>query len=454
MSSHDTIVALSTPPGRSGIGVIRITGRDSLKLVRALTKNEIFSPTPNKASLRLLYDVNSEELLDHALITYFKAPNSFTGEDTVELSCHGSPALLSHIIDILLQLGARVANAGEFTLRALGCGKLNLSQAEAIHDLINAQTHAAVLQASRQLNGELSRRLQPIKEKLIEIIVALESALEFVEDDLPADIILGVQGNLRTLSTSIDQLADTFRHGQLLKNGLRVSLVGRPNVGKSSLFNALLLFDRAIVTDIPGTTRDSLNEAVSIAGIPVILTDTAGIRESQDKIELIGIQRTEQVISDSDLIIVVIDGSGHLTEGDNEILKQVSAYRYIIAVNKSDLGRLSHIDAIKLRNANSISVSARTGSGVETLRSSIIEAFSYNRSSETEFLITNSRHFDLLRRASCSIKSSETLVQAGASEELLLVGLYEALCFLGEITGETTSEDVLSQIFSTFCIGK
>jgi tRNA modification GTPase len=455
VSHADTIVALSTPPGRSGIGIIRIAGPHSLRFVGALLKNVNFNPEPNRVLLRTLYDINSEVILDKVLITYFKAPNSFTGEDIIELSCHGSPTLLSHIIDSLLELGARTADAGEFTLRALSNGKLNLSQAEAVRDLIDAKTYSAVIQASRQLNGEMSTRLQPVKEKLVELIVPLESALEFVEDDLPVNVASSVHDNLKTLSALLDDLADTFRRGQLLKNGLRVSLVGRPNVGKSSLFNALIASDRAIVTDIPGTTRDSLNETLSINGVPVTLTDTAGIREPEDKIEQLGIQRTERAISDSDLIIAVIDGSVQLTVEDADLLSQVSKYRHLVAVNKSDLKHLDISDVIhKLCSSIFIPVSATTGSGLDALRSAILEAFAGNGSWETEFLITNSRHYDLLRRTAKSIKSSEALLKSQASEELLLIGLYEALSFLGEITGETTSEDVLSQIFSTFCIGK
>lgn len=455
MSTADTIVALSTPPGRSGIGVIRLSGHDSLKFVCALINNEQFKPEPNKAILRTIYDINTKELLDEVLVTYFESPNSFTGEDVVEISCHGSPPLLSHIIDILLQLGARAANAGEFTLRALSHGKLNLGQAEAVRDLIDAQTHAAVLQASRQLKGELSKRLRPFKEMLLEVIVPLESALEFVEDDLPIETVSRVYEKLKSLSVSIDHLADTFRRGQLIKDGVRITLVGRPNAGKSSLFNALADFERAIVTDIPGTTRDPLNETIIIEGIPITLTDTAGIRESEDMIERLSIERTERAMSDSDLIIVVIDGSEKSTDDDKAVLEQAVHYRHLVAFNKSDLNAPDIEDiAQKLEVSSFVLVSALTGAGLDSLRSAILERVAHNGAWETEFLITNVRHYDLLRRAARSVKSSEALFQSQASEELLLVGLYEALHFLGEITGETTPEDVLSRIFSTFCIGK
>ncbi|HEX5709190.1 MAG TPA: GTPase, partial [Pyrinomonadaceae bacterium] len=258
MQATDTIVALSTPPGRSGIGVVRMSGAGALALVRSLLREEEFDPEPNRVSLKSIHDPESGAVIDRALVTYFKAPHSFTGEDVIELSCHGSPPLLLHVIDAILRRGARAADPGEFTLRALSNGRLNLSQAEAVRDLIDARTFAGVRQAARQLGGELSARLQPVKDALIEIIVPLESALEFVEDDLPEDVTRDVAHKLSSLVARLSDLARTFRSGRLLKDGLRVTIVGRPNVGKSSLFNGLLAMDRAIVTEIPGTTRDSL----------------------------------------------------------------------------------------------------------------------------------------------------------------------------------------------------
>ena len=453
----DTIVAISTPPGRGGIGIVRLSGPESLSLTRKLLQKPDFQPEPNRVSLHRLYDPQTGEELDRALITYFRAPRSFTGEDVVELSCHGSPVLLLQIVDILLQLGARAADPGEFTLGALANGRLNLSQAEAIRDLIDAQTTAAARQAARQLSGELSTRLQPFKDSLLEIIVPLESSLEFVEDDLPDLAIEGISARLSDLIGEIEDLAATFRTGRLLKEGLRVTLIGRPNVGKSSIFNALLKQDRAIVTELPGTTRDSLSEMLNLDGIPVLLTDTAGMREATDRIERIGIERTKRAIADADLLIVVIDGSAPLTEEDREVLSQARENRHLIAVNKSDLEGFSlervRESGIEI-DAELIAVSARTGDGLEALRDEILRSFAGSEDSSGGFLITNARHYDLLRRASESLRSAQDLIKQRASEELVLVGLYDALRYLGEITGETTPEDILDQIFSTFCIGK
>ncbi len=455
MQATDTIVALSTPPGRSGIGVLRISGKSALALTHSLIHDESFDPEPRRLYLKPLHDLDSGELIDRALITYFKSPHSFTGEDVVELSCHGSPPLLLSVIDSLLYLGARAADPGEFTMRALTNGRLNLTQAEAVRDLIDAQTHAAVRQAARQLGGELSARLQPLKTSLLEVIVPLESSLEFVEDDLPEDIARNVSQKLSILADTVKALAGTFRRGRLLKEGLHVTFAGRPNVGKSSIFNTLLQSERAIVTDIPGTTRDTLSEVIDIEGIPVLITDTAGVRESSDRIEQLGVERTRRAIVDSDLIVVVIDASQPLSPEDVAVIEDAAKSHFIIALNKSDLPA-HDVDCVsKLTNgAKTLSVSAKTGSGLDSLCAAIIQPFSAHETFESNFIITNARHYDLLRRTENAILSSENLLLQHASEELILVGLYDALRFLGDVTGETTPEEVLSQIFSTFCIGK
>lgn len=455
LQATDTIVALSTPHGRSGIGIIRLSGSRALELSRAIIGDDLFEPEPFRVSLKNLHDLESGQVLDRALVTYFKSPHSFTGEDVIEFSCHGSPPLLLRLIDLLLHAGARAAEPGEFTLRALSNGRLNLSQAEAVRDLIEAQTLAAVQQAARQLGGELSHRLQPIKEALLNIIVPLESAVEFVEDDLPDDVTARVLQQLDDLITQLDRLSNTFGSGRLLKDGLKVTLIGRPNVGKSSIFNYLLARERAIVTEIPGTTRDTLSEVINLNDVPVLLTDTAGLRTSTDRIERLGIEKTQQALVDADLILVVLDGSQPLTEEDRDILKQASSSRFLIVFNKKDLDGFSNEQIPpSVNGAQAVSLSAKTGEGFVSLCDAMLEPFKSHETNETGFLITNARHFDLLRRAADSLKISRDLLQNSSSEELSLTGLHDALRFLGEITGETTPEDILSQIFATFCIGK
>jgi tRNA modification GTPase len=457
--SNDTIVALATPPGRSGIGVIRLSGESSLAILKQLTACEDFNPQPNFLALRALRDPSTNETMDQALVCYFKAPHSFTAEDVVEFHCHGSPLVLRAIIDATLTLGARMAAPGEFSLRAVANGRMTLSEAEGIRDLIDAQTDAAARQATRQMAGAISNALQPLKDDLLKIIVRLESSLEFVEDDLPTFEHDQILAALRGLRSKIREMAGTFRRGRLLRDGIRVTLVGRPNAGKSSLFNSLLGRARAIVTDVPGTTRDTISEAIGVDGIPLLLTDTAGLRPSTDPIESIGVDRTKREAADSDLLIVVVDGSEPLNDEDREALLELAALRHIIALNKSDLvsfspERFAH-DFFHSENvAPIISVSARTNEGLDSLRAAILQPFTNGNGTGESLLITNARHHDLLLRADDALEQSERALLAKASEEIILVGLHVTLRSLGDITGETTSNEILGKIFSTFCIGK
>jgi tRNA modification GTPase len=457
----DTIVALSTPIGRSGIGVIRLSGDSALEITQSLVSDREFSPSPRQAILKKIHDKG--DVIDEAVITYFKAPHSFTGEDVVEISCHGSPVLLRQVIDICLGLDARMAEAGEFTLRALAYGRMNLSQAEAVRDLIDAQTTASARQAVRQMRGELSHELQPLKDALLESIVVLESALEFVEDDLPEVQSENVKQRLTTVADGAARMAGTFRAGRLLREGLKVALVGKPNVGKSSLFNALLGHDRAIVTEIAGTTRDQLHERFVVGNIPISLIDTAGLRDTSDTVESIGVERSRRAMADADLVIVVLDASQEQTGEDKEIIASVTEQNYILALNKSDLienegplatGSVASPSGDAPRQAKSISISAKTGAGLKELERAIVEPFSAQETAGAGFLISDARHYDLLLRTQAEIENSLALMERRTSEEIVLVGLHNALRYLGEITGETTTEDMLTKIFSTFCIGK
>jgi tRNA modification GTPase len=457
-----TIVALATPTGRSGIGVVRLSGAQALPITRGLTADGKFDPEPRTAHLRDLIDHETGDVIDRAIVTYFRSPHSFTGEDVVEISCHGSPVLLRQVIDICLRAGARLANAGEFSLRALGNGRIDLAKAEAIRDLIDSQSRASARQAVRQLSGEFSNQLQPLKDDLLNVIVILESALEFVEDDLPPTQLSKVTETLGEIAQATKRLADTYRAGHLLRDGLRVAIVGRPNVGKSSLFNALLSTERAIVTDIPGTTRDQLHERFVIGHIPISLIDTAGLRETSDTVESIGVERSRRTMADADLIIVVIDVSRPFTGEDAEILESAGELQYIVALNKIDKVPSHEIDdMVAGRNApfasqreKLIPISAKNGAGLGALRDAVLAPFSTHDMGNAGFLITDARHHDLLTRAHDKIVQSLEQLDQKLSEEIVLIGLHNALRYLGEITGETTTEDMLTRIFSTFCIGK
>jgi tRNA modification GTPase len=329
-----------------------------------------------------------------------------------------------------------------------------LSQAEAIRDLIDAQTVVSARQAVRQLRGELSTQLQPLKDNLLDIIVILESTLEFVEDDLPDFQIENIKAKLKDISGGLTKMSSTFRAGKLLREGLKVVLAGRPNVGKSSIFNALTGQERAIVTDIAGTTRDSLYETLSIKGVPVSLIDTAGLRETSDKVESIGVDRTKMIMGDSDLIILVLDGSQSLTEEDITILEEAKDLTHFIVINKVDLVNQKLEIPTNLTSSKTVKISAKSGEGLDNLQDAIIHPFLPDDFAHSGFLVSDARHFDLLNRAKTEIESSFNLIDSNIGEEIVLIGLHNAMRLLAEITGETTTEDMLTRIFSTFCIGK
>ncbi|MEP6947396.1 MAG: tRNA uridine-5-carboxymethylaminomethyl(34) synthesis GTPase MnmE [Acidobacteriota bacterium] len=453
----ETIIALATPTGRSGIGVIRLSGSKSLKIFRMLAQDYGFAPDPRVVYLKQLYST-PVEVIDEALVTYFQAPHSFTGEDVIEISGHGSPVLLRQVIDICLASGARMAEAGEFTLRALSNGRMDLAEAEAVRDLIDAQTTGSARQAVRQLRGEFSIQLQPLKDDLLNVIVLLESALEFVEDDLPENQLESVRNRLVAVAETTETIASTFKAGRLIREGLKVALIGRPNVGKSSLFNALLGIERAIVTEIPGTTRDQLHERYSLDGIPISLIDTAGIRETLDIVESIGVERSRAVMADADVVVVMVDAAEPLTGEDHEIFESVGGIEHLVVLNKIDKIAEPEVEFIRgtleSDGRRVIAISAMTGSGLTELQCAIVEPFSTHETSDSGFLVTDARHHDLLQRAASEIRESLARSDEKMSEEIILIGLQNALRYLGQITGETTTEDMLSRIFETFCIGK
>lgn len=453
----DVIVALATPMGRSGIGVIRISGDASLEVLRSLAGRGYSHIEPRRATVMSLIDPLNGETIDEAVVTFFKSPNSFTGEDVVEISCHGSPVLLRQVIDLCLAANARMAEPGEFTLRALGNGKLDLTEAEAIRDLIDARSIYGARQAVRQLRGELSRQIQPLKDDLLNVIVYLESALEFVEDDLPDLERERILASLDDIGERTRRLAETFSTGHLLREGVRVAIAGKPNVGKSSLFNALIGLERAIVTDIAGTTRDHLNENVIIDEMPITLIDTAGIRETVDTVESIGVERAKAVVADADVVIVLLDASVDLDHEDRQILDETADTRRLVVANKSDKSDPDVLSAIRntiAGNETLIEVSAKFADGIDDLRDKIVEPFRNEAIETSDLLITDARHHDLLNRTADEVDEALSHIRSGLSEEIPLASLHNAIRFLGEITGETTTEDMLTRIFSTFCIGK
>lgn len=446
----DTITALSTPRGTGALSVVRLTGPQAIEIVRKLIPK--IKLQPRLATLAEVFYPGTTQTLDQVVFTYFPAPRSMTGEDVVELSCHGSPAVVQQLISYTLEHGARLAGPGEFSLRALHNGKIDLAQAEAIRDLIESQTQAAAKQAALQLTGGLAKVLAPCKTRLIEAIVILESALEFVEDDLPAAELSRIQTMLCVVHDELSELRKSYRVGRLIKEGFKVAILGQPNVGKSSLFNQLVEHDRAIVTAIPGTTRDTLTESIDLDGIPVTLTDTAGLRETRDEIEVLGIERTQSAAADADLVLLVLDFTKEIGSHELALLNETKLRPRLLVVNKCDLeaagNGFDRLGAV-------VKVSARTGSGIDQLRKSLVDCcHGENADSSHGLIVTNLRHHDLIRRTERELEKCLESIAGGSSEELVVAPLHNALRLLGEVTGETSTEDVLSQIFNTFCIGK
>jgi tRNA modification GTPase len=401
-------------------------------------------------------DTATGDSIDEAVATYFKAPHSYSGEDVVELSCHGSPIILRRTIELLVMKGARVAEPGEFTFRAFFNRRIDLSQAQAVRDVINAQTSYQALVATRQLEGSLSRRLAPLKESVIEIIVQLESSLEFVEDDISTEAASSLLAQLDGIINSLEEVKASFSLGRYVREGFDMAIVGRPNVGKSSVFNRLIGTERAIVTELPGTTRDALYEVTSVAGVPVRLIDTAGIRQTTDVVESIGITRSRAAIADAEIVLVVIDQSESLTDEDLLVLDSTSPDRRILALNKSDLPHA--IEPATLQEhaeVGALSVSALTGEGFDRLTEAILARLAGDAASERDdIILTDARQHGAVSVALSQLADGRQLLSERELEEIILLKLRGALSSLGEITGETLTEDILGQIFSTFCIGK
>jgi tRNA modification GTPase len=464
----DTIVAIATPPGRGGIGVVRLAGADAKKIALPMLRlnrdldpghavfGELIEPADACVGTGLRpvqAEQGSAERIDEVVVTYFAKPHSYTTDDIVEISAHGSPVVLHHIVELALARGARLAEPGEFTMRAFLNGRIDLTQAEAVRDLIESQTLYQAKVAAQQLEGALSRRLQPIKQKLIELIATLEAGIDFAEDDisvLPADQI---SQRIAAVGAPLEALAASFAYGKIVHEGLTLAIVGRPNVGKSSLFNRLVERERAIVTATPGTTRDLVSETVAIAGIPVKLVDTAGIRSALDEAESIGIRKSMEALADADLVLVVFDSSQPLADEDEELLGQVAGRPAIAVANKADLSHEGRPEP----NAElpTVQTSAITGEGIPDLRNEILRHIRGDAGNQVENgFLSNLRHQEHVRESLTALTAARVAVENKVPHEMLLLDLYGALRPLDEITGATTNDDILNLIFSTFCVGK
>ena len=452
---NETIVAIATPPGRGGIGIVRLSGPDAARIAEPMLR--LRNPLAHvQARFADVLDLDTQEKLDEAVVTFFAAPHSYTGEDVVEVAAHGSPVILETLVRQALKGGARLAAPGEFTQRAFLSGRIDLTQAEAVHDLIEAQTLYQARVAAQQLHGALSRRIKPIKENLVALIALLEAGIDFAEDDVDVLPVAEILGRIDETRALLQPVADSFARGRIVQAGLMLAIVGRPNAGKSSLFNRIVQRERAIVTAAPGTTRDLVTERVSLGGIPVELVDTAGMRVATDEAEQIGIRKSREALADADLVLMVLDSTAVPGQEELELLATLAQRRALVVVNKSDLAHppAAMNEALGELGLPVVHTSALSGEGVGELKEKML-AMVGERTPETEGGMLTS-----LRQYQAVTATLEGLAAAGAAagqnipHEMVLLDLYGALRHLDSLTGETTSDDILNLIFSTFCIGK
>ncbi len=464
LNLDDTIVAISTPAGRGGIGVVRLAGPEARGIARPMLRlrreleagraifGELIDPELSQQAAQ-----QDADRIDEVLVTYFAKPHSYTTDDIVEISCHGSPVVLRHVVEMAVARGARIAEPGEFTMRAFLNGRMDLTQAEAVRDLIESQTLYQAKVAAQQLEGAVSKRIAPIKQKLVELIAVMEAGIDFAEDDvsvMPSEQILARVAEVRA---PLEKLHETFAYGKVVHEGLTLAIVGRPNVGKSSLFNRLVQRERAIVTATPGTTRDLVTETVAIGGIPVRLVDTAGIRKALDEAESIGIRKSMEALADADIVLVVLDASQPETREDHELLEQLHQRASLVIRNKIDLMNTEPLASppAETLNGNFIHTSATSGVGIAELRESILMLIAGENGPQQESgFLTNVRHQTLVRDSLAALEAASAAVAQSTPHEMILMDLYNALRPLDEITGATTADDILNLIFSTFCIGK
>ncbi len=450
-STNDTIVAIATPPGRGGIGVVRISGPDAPRIASILA-GRVRPLKPRYATFTMLKLGDRHPIGEKGVLTHFVAPASYTGEDVVEVSVHGSPIVLNAVVRAAMDAGARLAEPGEFTLRAFLNHKVDLVQAEAVADLIDAVTPLQARAAFDQLEGTLTQRISEIDQALFDLMAKLEASLDFPEEGYHFVAPEEARTSIGRVIALIDALLEQFSRGRMIREGAHVAIVGAPNVGKSSLFNALVGAQRAIVTDIPGTTRDLLTERADIGGLSLSLIDTAGVRESEDIVEQEGVLRARQAIAVADIVIVVLDRSRPLLHQDQQLLDVTRDRPRVVVVNKSDLPRA--LSAEEVSPWQPVELSAKTGAGFDALLEAITARLSSGESLRDTPALTNVRHARLLERAKTSLQQAALSLESRVSEEFPLLDLQEANAALEEITGKRTTDDLLRHIFERFCIGK
>lgn len=459
MYEETTIAAIATAPGEGGIGIVRISGSQAADVADALFHTKKIKSFHEAEPYRLYFGhvVRKDQRVDEGLAVYMKAPHSYTGEDVVEIQIHGSTEALRETLELALENGALPASRGEFTKRAFLNGRLDLSQAEAVMDIIEARGSAALSQAESHLSGALSRFVKMSRDELTDLITKLEVTIDYPEEDLEDLTNEQIGEGLDGIEKSLSSLLKRSEEGRIIKDGLRTAIVGRPNAGKSSLLNALLQEDRAIVTDIPGTTRDTIEESIKIGGVPLVLMDTAGLRETDNKVEKIGIERTKKSMEQADLVLAVIDGSHSLEKEDRELLSSLKGRKSMVILNKYDLPQEVDEEEIKALagDAPVVSLSARYGSGMEELEEALRRLTeTQDRDAGRRLFLTNLRHVDLVKKALEAVRRAQESLQDGMPADCITVDLVEAWNRMGEITGETVDNELINKIFERFCVGK
>lgn len=460
MFMNDTIAAVSTPVGEGGIGIVRMSGEESKNIIEKIFKSAKNKKVSEMKSYSMLYghivNPNDGELIDEVIISYMKKPNTYTKEDVVEINCHGGVVAVKRVLSLVLENGARLAEPGEFTKRAFLNGRIDLSQAEGVIDLIRSLTDESMKIAMGQVQGKLSTRVKDIMRGLLGILAHIEACVDFPEDDIDDVVSKNIIINGKNISTQIQELIDGFEAGKILREGLSTIIVGKPNVGKSSLLNSLLQEKRAIVTDVPGTTRDVIEEYINIDGIPVKIIDTAGIREARDIVEKIGIEKTKEYIDKADLVILMLDASRPIEAEDKRIIEILKNKKVIVVINKYDLPVLVDEKYIndKLKDYPIIHASVNVEKGVDDIKKNIVKIVYGGGLSVKDVYVTNVRHRDILIKAKNSVVKGVETLNTGYPVDIASIEFRDAYLKLGEITGDTVADDIIDRIFKDFCLGK
>lgn len=455
----DTIAAISTPMGEGGIAIVRVSGPDSIPIVDKLFKGKHKLSTVDSHTIHYghLIDPQSGQTIEEVMVTVLKAPRTYTREDIVEVNCHGGLLSVKKVLELILTQGARLAEPGEFTKRAFLNGRIDLSQAEAVMDLIRAKTDRAMQVALHQVEGRLSKQISQLRQEIIETLAHIEVTIDYPEYDVEEVTLTRLRETCLSVQKEINRLLATAEQGKILREGLKTVIIGRPNVGKSSLLNTLIQENKAIVTDIPGTTRDIIEEYVNVRGVPLRLIDTAGIRETEDIVERIGVDKSREVLKEADLILLVLNYAEALTEEDRQLFELISGMKTIIIVNKTDLPQKIDLNEVKQLNPQSklISISIKEEQGIDQLEKAISELY-FAGELETEDItyVSNVRHISLLNKANQALNDALAAIEQGMPVDLIQIDIQRAWQLLGEIIGDEVSDSLIDQLFSQFCLGK